>query len=105
MTYYIRNGSAYTVTSDVSMDIHQSLPAANFTVKYDQRLGHFLELSDPFPAPSKIYGECLNNTDRIIRTFMERDISTGVLTLNRKQTPIIIVAVDLGNLLSRIKQS
>lgn len=95
MTYYIRNGSAYTVTSDVSMDIHQSLPAANFTVKYDQRLGHFLELSDPFPAPSKIYGECLNNTDRIIRTFMERDISTGVLFSGEKGSGKTLLAKNI----------
>lgn len=84
MSYFIKSGNTYRVTSKDAMDLHEALPAGNYVLKQDQHGNFFLEGIDAFTSPKKIYGDCLKNTDRIIRTFADRDSSTGIMLTGEK---------------------
>lgn len=85
MTRFIKNGNAFTVASDESMDVRDMLPPGNYTVKEMPMGGPlYLEHIDDFNRPSKVYGDCLKNTDRVIRTFMDRPNATGVMLTGEK---------------------
>jgi len=85
MTRFIKNGNAFTVASDESMDVREMLPPGNYTVKEMPMGGPlYLEHIDSFTPLSKVYGDCLKNTDRVIRTFMDRPAATGVMLAGEK---------------------
>jgi hypothetical protein len=85
MSYFLKSGSTYRVASDEAMDIHRKLPAGNYVIKINEMSGElYLESIEGFTIPSKIYGNCLKNTDKIIRTFMDRDNATGVMMTGEK---------------------
>ena len=85
MSYFLKSGSTYRVASDEAMDIHRKLPAGNYVVKINEMSGElYLESIEGFTIPNKIYGNCLKHTDKIIRTFMDRDNATGVMMTGEK---------------------
>lgn len=85
MTYYVRSGSRFSVTSENALDIHTLLPAGTYTVKYDKfSEKFFLETIDDFEVIGKIYGDTNKTTERILRTFDRRDNSTGVMLTGEK---------------------
>ena len=85
MSYFLKSGNTYRVASDEAMDIHRVLPAGNYVIKINEMSGElYLEHIDSFTIPNKIYGNCLKNTDKIIRTFMDRDNATGVMMTGEK---------------------
>ena len=85
MTRFIKNGNAFTVASDESMDVRDMLPAGNYTIKEMPMGGPlYLEHIDNFTPLSKVYGDCLKNTDRVIRTFLSRPAATGIMLTGEK---------------------
>ena len=84
MSHFIRSGNTYKVFPGNSLDIQESLPAGNYTVKFHPMEGFSLEEVDQFRMPDKVYGDCLSNADRIVNTFMQRDGNTGVLLTGEK---------------------
>ena len=73
------------VASEESMDVRDMLPAGNYTVKEMPMGGPlYLEQIDNFTSLSKVYGDCLKNTDRVIRTFMDRPAATGIMLTGEK---------------------
>jgi len=85
MSYFLKSGNTFRVASDEAMDIHRKLPAGNYVIKLNEMSGElYLEGIDDFNIPSKIYGNCLKHTDKIIRTFMDRDNATGVMMTGEK---------------------
>jgi hypothetical protein len=85
MSYFLKSGNTFRVASDEAMDIHRKLPVGNYVIKLNEMSGElYLEGIDDFNIPSKIYGNCLKHTDKIIRTFMDRDNATGVMMTGEK---------------------
>jgi hypothetical protein len=85
MSYFLKSGNTFRVASDEAMDIHRKLPVGNYVIKLNEMSGElYLEGIDSFNIPSKIYGNCLKHTDKIIRTFMDRDNATGVMMTGEK---------------------
>ena len=84
MTYFLKSGTSYKIATKESMDLHEQLPAGNYIVQVDPFGNMFLAQVDPFEKPKKLYGDALSNTDRIIRTFTERSVSTGVMLTGEK---------------------
>ena len=96
MSYFLRNGNTWKVASEESMDLHSTLPAGNYTVKQDMFGNLFLEMVDAFPQPSKLYGDTSKNADKIINTFLDRPVSTGVMLNGEKGSGKTLLAKVLS---------
>lgn len=85
MTYYLKNGNMYSVTDELSMDLCQHLPAANYIIQVHPMTGQFLlERVESFKMIPKIYGTTPRYVERIFNTFDDRENSTGVLLNGEK---------------------
>lgn len=96
MAHFLRNGNTFRVADNKAMDIHDSLPVGTYTVKLDQYGNYFLEDVENFTRPSKIYGDCTKNTDRILNTFLSRTSSTGVMLTGEKGSGKTLLAKNLS---------
>lgn len=80
MTHYLKNGNIFNVTRDAAIDIRDTLPVGTYAVKFNPFDSQFfLEAVTPFKAAGKLYGDVLENAERILNTFHERPNQTGVL--------------------------
>ena len=97
MTYFIRNANTYRVASEESLDIHQTLPVGNYTIKEDPMSGIlFLEMVDSFPQVPKLYGNTTRHAGRILSTFQSRPNSTGVMLNGEKGSGKTLLAKTLS---------
>lgn len=96
MSHFIRKGNTFHVSDNAAMDIQDHLPVGNYIVKQDQFGNFYLEQIDNFVRPSKVYGNCTRNTNRILSTFKSRDISTGVMLTGEKGSGKTLLAKNLA---------
>ena len=97
MTYFIRNANTYRIASEEALDIQKVLPVGTYTIKAEPLSGAFyLEMIDNFPQVKKLYGDTAKNADRILRTFMSRDVSTGVMLNGEKGSGKTLLAKTLS---------
>lgn len=96
MTYYMRSGNTFRVSSKEAMDLHETLPAGNYTVNQDMMGNLFLQQIESFTIGTKLYGDTTRHTDRIFQTFMDRDASTGVLLNGEKGSGKSLLAKNLA---------
>ena len=97
MSYFIRNSNTFRIAADEALDIQTYLPVGNYTVKFDQMAGSFfLEIVDSFPQVPKLYGDTTRNADRILRTFLDRPNSTGVMLNGEKGSGKTLLAKTLS---------
>ena len=96
MSYFLKSGNTFRVADKQSMDLHEKLPAGNYVVKQTPHGELYLEQIDNFSRPSKVYGSCLKNTDRILRTFQSREASTGVMLTGEKGSGKTLLAKNLS---------
>lgn len=78
-TYFLKQGNLYKATSAAALDIHNSLPAGNYVAKFNPETGFYLERVENFKIPDVIYGNTRKTADRILKTYDQRESSTGVL--------------------------
>lgn len=95
-SYFLRNGNTFRVSAKEAMDLHESLPAGNYIIKEDPFGNLYLEMIDSFDRPARMYGDTIKNTDRIIRTFMDRNASTGVMLAGEKGSGKSLLAKNLS---------
>jgi GTP-binding protein EngB required for normal cell division len=81
MIHFAQTGTTFRST-EVPV-LHQELPANNYVLKCNDT-GFFLTLAEEFKLPEKIYGNCQNNSHRILTTFKDRGRNTGVLFVGEK---------------------
>ena len=85
MSYFIRNSNTYRIAAEESLDIQTHLPVGNYTVKFNDMGGFFfLEMVDSFEPLKKLYGDTQKNSTRILRTYLDRTVSTGVMLTGGK---------------------
>ena len=85
MSYFLKSGNTYKVSTKSAMDLHEKLPVGTYTVGFDKMSGAFyLEQIEDFELKGKIYGNATRHAERIFRTFMSRDNSTGVMLTGEK---------------------
>jgi hypothetical protein len=96
MSYFLRNGNTWKVASEESVDLHQTLPVGNYTIKEDMYGNLFLEMVDTFPRPSKLYGDTEKNAKKILRTFLDRPNNTGVMLNGEKGSGKTLLAKVLS---------
>jgi hypothetical protein len=80
---YSKSGSIYTICGSGS-DICNSLPPGNYVLKLNPMMGFYLEQTENFTLPTKLYGKCSVHAERIINTFNQRQRNTGVLLVGSK---------------------
>jgi hypothetical protein len=78
------------------MDLHEQLPAGNYTIKEDSMGNLYLEHIDSFEIKGKRYGDLDRNCDRIVNTFMSRAASTGVMLTGEKGSGKSLLAKALS---------
>jgi|LauGreDrversion4_2_1035121.scaffolds.fasta_scaffold87405_4 hypothetical protein len=96
MTYFLKSGITFRVSSKEAMDLHEQLPAGNYTIKKDPFDNLYLESIDSFEIKGKRYGDLVKNTDRILNTFMDRTASTGVMLTGEKGSGKSLLAKALS---------
>lgn len=97
MSYFIRNGNTFRVASEEAMDLHKVLPVGNYTIQKDEMAGiMFLEMVDSFQPVKRLYGNIQRQADRILNTFHDRDISTGVMLNGEKGSGKTLLAKTLS---------
>lgn len=84
MSYYMKSGNTFRIATKESMDLHEQLPAGNYVVKQDPFENFYIEQIEGFDVPSKMYGDTIRNTERIINSFWNREKSTGVMLVGEK---------------------
>ena len=84
MSYYMKSGNTFRIATKESMDLHDQLPAGNYVVKMDPFDNFYIEQIESFDVPTKMYGDTIRNTDRIINSFWDRNKSTGVMLVGEK---------------------
>ena len=96
-SYFLKSGNCFRVTSKEALDLHESLPVGNYIVKKNDMTGElYLEAIDAFELPSKVYGSCLKDADRILNTFNTRKSTTGVLLTGEKGSGKTLLAKEVS---------
>ena len=80
----MKSGNTFRIATKESMDLHEVLPVGNYVVKMDPFENFFIEKIEDFDVPSKMYGDTLRNTDRVIESYWKREKSTGVMLVGEK---------------------
>lgn len=101
MAYFLKSGTSFRVSSKEAMDLHEKLPAGNYTVAVDMMGNFYLEQIDSFEIPSKMYGNTLRHTDRIINSFWDRPQQTGVLLNGEKGSGKTLLAKNISTELAK----
>jgi hypothetical protein len=97
MTYFLKSGTRFNVSTKAAMDLHEKLPAGNYTVKFDKMANCFyLEQIENFEIKGKVYGDTCRNADRILSTFNNRTASTGVMLNGEKGSGKTLLAKMLA---------
>jgi len=80
MTQYLLDRDSVRVLTDRDVTLTRTLPAQNYTVKFNQQMGLYLSALPEFALPSKVYGDSYLRAERILNTFLARkNQTTGVL--------------------------
>ena len=97
MSYFLKSGNTFRVSSKEAMDLHDMLPAGNYVVKEMPMDGPlYLEMIDSFEIKGKHYGDLNKNTDRILNTFLSRPAATGVMLAGEKGSGKSLLAKNLA---------
>lgn len=97
MSYFLKSGNTFRVSTKEAMDIRELLPAGNYVVKEMPMDGPlYLEMIDNFEIKGKKYGDLNKNTDRILNTFMSRPAATGVMLAGEKGSGKSLLAKNLA---------
>ena len=85
MSYFLKSGNTFKVSTKEAMDLHERLPVGTYTVGFDKMAGQFfLEQIDSFEIKGKLYGDTTRHAGRILSTFIDRTASTGVMLTGEK---------------------
>jgi len=80
MSYFIKNGNTFNVADKAAIDLQDHLPVGNYIVKENpMNETLYLEQVESFDSVGKIYGDISHYSGRILNTFAERSVSTGVM--------------------------
>lgn len=75
---------------------YEILPPSTYVLKEDKNGAFFFEEVENFTLPSKTYGDLTSNTDRIIRTFLDRPAATGVMLAGEKGSGKTLLAKSIS---------
>ncbi len=81
MPNYVINNDIIRIIPDAAINIETKLPLGTYTVEIINPMTGELGLKRTvdFEKPAKVYGEAERQSDRIISTFEQRPVNTGVM--------------------------
>lgn len=81
MPNYVINNDIIRIIPDAAINIETKLPLGTYTVEIINSMTGELGLKRTvdFAKPAKVYGEADRQADRIISTFEQREVNTGVM--------------------------
>ena len=99
------HGTSWVPANNQNLVVQPLLPPASFIVKRNPQTGqYYLDQTESFTVPSKMYGNVPNRADRIMQTFLDRPYQTGVLMTGEKGSGksmmaklLCIKAAELGH--------
>jgi hypothetical protein len=93
---YMKSGNMFRVASKEVLDQYEELPATTYVVRADMEGNIFLEKIEKFNIGHKLYGNVNKHTQRILKTFLDRDVSTGVLLNGEKGSGKSLLAKNIA---------
>lgn len=97
MTYFLKNGNTFQVSSKEALDLHEKLPAGNYVIKKNEMTGAlYLEAIESFEIKGKVYGDTTKRADRILYSFNDRPAATGVMLTGEKGSGKTLLAKMLS---------
>ncbi len=82
---FLKNDNIWAPTPDVRMDVRNELPPGNYTFCRNDLTGeYYLEESEPFVLPEKLYGKTEKWSNRIIDASRREENQTGVVLSGTK---------------------
>lgn len=84
MTFYLRKGNSFQVSESGKLDVYERLPVGTYVIEQDMHGTFYMDKIDDFKAPKRVYGNTLRHADRIMRTFQDRPVCTGVMLAGEK---------------------
>lgn len=97
---FLKNDNTWSLTPDARLDVRDQLPVGNYTVcKHPMTGEYFLEESESFTLPKKLYGKTTRHGDRILDTFSDRqpDTQVGVFLSGIKGSGKTLLAKYIAN--------
>lgn len=104
MTKFFQDKNIYTIASEKALpkpvDI---LPVGNYTLKLSPMIGPYLEMSEPYEELPKTYGDLQTDAKRIVNTWLDRKVSTGVLLHGEKGSGKTLLTKMVGRLVAELQ--
>lgn len=99
MSLFIKQGLNYSVTSKDALDVHEILPGGNYIIKVNSQTEEmYLTKVADFSDPGRVYGSTMKTVDRILKTYVNRPNSTGVLLAGEKGSGKSLMAKEVSRL-------
>lgn len=103
MTFYIKSGDQFDVTSNASLDIREELPVGTYTIQQRPMGGPlYFQTVANLENKGKIYGDHRKNAERILNTYQDRPRNTGVLLVGEKGSGKTLLARMISELGAKI---
>jgi hypothetical protein len=97
---FLKHGNAWSLTPNARLDVRDVLPAGNYTICKNPQSGeYFLEESESFSLPKKLYGKIQRHGERILASFKTRqaDSQVGVFLSGTKGSGKTLLSKYISN--------
>jgi hypothetical protein len=98
---FIKSGNMWSLTPNARMDVRDCLPTGNYTICKNPITGDFyLEESEKFTLPKRLYGKTERYGERILKTFESRNPGSqvGVFLSGAKGSGKTLLAKYIANI-------
>lgn len=96
MTKFAQMDDKFIPTRDIPPVLIDKLPPQNYVVDWHDKGGYYITRGEPFVFPQKVYGALPRQRERIINTFKDRELSTGVLLSGEKGSGKTLLAKGIA---------